>query len=65
MRAEKNFGVKCLAFHAIKRDKVLLNIFALTGGFDSVKDLFHSHVSELCFMLQHSSFSSRPLKIRK
>lgn len=48
MKAEKTFGLKCLVFHAIKRDKVLLNIFILTGGFDSAKDIFHTHVSELC-----------------
>lgn len=48
MKAEKTFGLKCLVFHAIKRDKVLLNIFILTGGFDSAKDIFHTPVSELC-----------------
>lgn len=32
MRAEKTFGIKCLAFHAIKGVKVLLNILVLAGG---------------------------------
>lgn len=59
MRAQKTFGIKCLAFHTIKRDKVLLDVFILTGGFDSAKDLYHAHVSELYLVLQHSSFSSK------
>lgn len=39
----------------------LLNTFSSTGDFDSVKDLFHTHVSGLNLILRSFHFPPDPL----
>lgn len=58
---KKVFEIKCFSFPAIERVMALLNTFSSTGDFDSVKDLFHTHVSGLNLILRSFHFPPDPL----